>query len=216
MKEKILVFALASGILVPILYFGTQLLAAPFFPDYNFLSMVASLLGSDLAPYPAIFNGGAIITGIVTIIASVGFLLAFQRLGINPAMAWLTSLAVLLNGLGSLWAGFFPMPDPRHGANPFTAGIFLFPILLTFALWNQRRAWPVKIYLIITNLLFIALIPIMSGVSGINTQAYQGLLQRIAALIFFVPISVGSYFLLHQIKGLSLSERIKRDDETTA
>ena len=196
MKNKVLVFALGSGILVPILYFGTQLLAAPFFPGYSFLSMAASLLGSDLAIYPAIFNTGAIITGIVTIIASVGFLLALQFLGTNPLLTWLTSIAVLLNGFGSLWAGFFPMPDPRHDSNPFAVGIFLFPILLTFALWNRSNARSIKIYLIATNLLFIALIPIMSGVSGINTQGYEGLLQRIAVLVFFVPISVGSYFLI--------------------
>ena len=202
MKEKILVFALGSGILVPIFYFGTQLLAAPFFPDYSFLSMEASLLGSDLAIYPAIFNIGAILTGIVTIIASVGFLLALQHLGTNRFLAWLTSLAVLLNGLGSLWAGFFPMPDPRHGSNPFAVGIFLFPILLTFSLWNRSNARSIKIYLIITNLLFIALIPIMSGVSGINTQGYQGLLQRIVVLVFFVPISVGAYFLKQRTKNL--------------
>ena len=113
-----------------------------------------------------------------------------------------TALAILLNGLGSLWAGLFPMPDPRHGDNPFAVGIFLFPLLLTFTLWNHRNARLIKIYLIITNLLFIALVPIMSGVSGINTQGYQGLLQRIAALVFFVPISVGAYFLIQRTKNL--------------
>ena len=84
MKGKVLVFALVSGIVVPILYFGTQLLAAPFSPDYSFLSMVASVLGSDLALYPAIFNTGAIITGIVTITASVGFFLPFRILVQTP------------------------------------------------------------------------------------------------------------------------------------
>lgn len=202
MKEKVLAFALGCGIMVPMLYFGNQLLAAPFFPNYSFLSMDASLLGSDLAIYPAIFNIGAIITGIATIIASVGFLLALQQLATNPLLTWLTALAILLNGLGSLWAGLFPMPDPRHGDNPFAVGIFLFPLLLTFTLWNHRNARLIKIYLIITNLLFIALVPIMSGVSGINTQGYQGLLQRIAALVFFLPISVGAYFLIQRTKNL--------------
>lgn len=216
MKERVLVFALASGIVVPVLYFGTQLLAAPFFPGYSFLSMVASLLGSDLAIYPAIFNIGAMITGIVTIIASVGFFLALQRLGINPFLTWLTCLALFLNGLGSLWAGFFPIPDPRHGSNPFTVGIFLFPILLTFAIWKLNNARPIKTYLIITNLLFIALIPIMSGASGINTQGYQGLLQRIVALVFFLPISVGSYFLINRTRDLSFSEVVKSDVKETA
>src|SRR5215204_5417311 len=150
MKEKTLLFALGSGMVVPILYFGTQLLAAPFFPGYSFLSMVASLLGSDLAIYPAIFNIGAIITGIATITASVGFLLALQQLGIKPLLTWLTSFAILLNGLGSLWAGFFSMPDPRHGSNPFTVGIFIFPILFTFAVWKLGNARPIRTYLLIT------------------------------------------------------------------
>lgn len=216
MKEKVLTFALGIGIAVPFLYFGVQIVAAPFYPGYSFLSMDASTLGSDKAIYPSIFNIGAIITGIVTLIASVGFLLALQHLGTNPFLTWLTSLAVFLNGLGSLWAGFFPIPDPRHGSNPFAVGIFLFPILLTFALWNRSNAKPIKIYLIITNLLFIALIPIMSGVSGINTQGYQGLLQRIAVLVFFVPISVGSYFLILRTKNLSISEGTKRDIKKTA
>jgi hypothetical membrane protein len=216
MKEKVLVFALGSGIVVPILYFGTQLLAAPFFPQYSFLSMVASVLGSDLAPYPAIFNTGAMLTGIATIIASVGFFLALQQLDTHPWLAGLASLAVLLNGLGSLWAGFFPLPDPRHGSNPFAVGIFLFPILFTFAIWKLSDAAAIKTYLMITNLLFIALIPIMSGASGINTQGYQGLLQRLTALVFFLPISVGSYFLLKQTKQVSLSEDIKQKVKKTA
>ena len=203
MKEKVLAFALRIGIAVPFLYFGIQIVAAPFFPGYSFLSMDASTLGSDLAIYPSIFNIGAIITGIATIIASIGFLFALHHLGTNPFVTWLTSIAITLNGLGSLWAGFFPMPDPRHGSNPFAVGIFLFPILLTIALWKRSNAGTIKIYLIVTNLLFIALIPIMSGVSGINTQGYQGLLQRIAVLVFFVPISVGAYFLIKHSKHLS-------------
>jgi hypothetical protein len=56
----------------------------------------------------------------------------------------------------------------------------------------------------------------MSGASGINTQGYQGLLQRIAALVFFVPISVGSYFLIQHTKNLSLVEGTNRDGKKTA
>lgn len=198
-KETRAIIALRMGILVPFLYFGTQIVAAPFHPGYSFLSMPASLLGSDLARYPLIFNMGAIITGIATLIASLGFLYAFRHLPVNPILAWLTSIALALNGLASLWAGSFSMPDPRHGANPFAVGIFVFPILLLAALWTQSDARRIKIYLIITNLLFLMLIPIMSGMAGLDTVAYQGLLQRIAALIFFPPISVGAWYLIKRI-----------------
>jgi hypothetical membrane protein len=199
-KETRAVLALQMGFMIPFLYFGTQIIAAPFYPDYSFLSMPASLLGSDLARYPLIFNLGAIITGIVTLIASLGFLYAFNYLHVNPILAWLAFIALVLNGVSSLWAGIFSMPDPRHGSNPFALGIFLFPILLLAALWTQPDARQVKIYLIITNLLFFMLIPVMSGMTGLDIGAYQGLLQRIAALIFFPPISVGAWYLLKHIR----------------
>lgn len=206
--------ALKMGMAVPFLYFGTQLFAAPFFPGYSFLSMPASLLGSDLAIYPAIFNTGAIITGIATLIASVGFLLAFQHLKANPILAWLTTIAIALNGLGSLWAGLIPMPDPRHGSNPFALGILLLPALLAVTLWKRNDARALKIYLVITNLLFIALIPVMSGIAGIDTRGYQGLLQRIVALVFFPPIGIGAYFLSKRINHLKRLLNRKQNHET--
>jgi hypothetical protein len=205
-KESLTVFALQVGLAVPVLYFGTQIIAAPFYPGYSFLTMVASVLGSERAIHPTIFNVGAILTGIATLIASLGFLLAFQRLAVNPILAWLTSIAIFLNGLGSLWAGFIPLPDPRHGANPFAVGIFTLPALLTATLWKRSDARLMKIYLVLTNLLFIALIPIMSGMAGLDTRGYQGLLQRITALVFFPPIGVGAYFLINRIKQLKAAD----------
>jgi hypothetical protein len=189
-KDTRAIIALQMGIMVPFFYFGTQIIAAFFYPDYSFLKMPASLLGSDLAHYPLIFNMGAMITGIATLIASLGFLYAFKRIRVNPILAWIASIALALNGVASLWAGFFAMPDPRHGSNPFTLGIFVFPILLLAALWTQPDARKIKAYLIVTNLLFLMLIPIMSGMAGLDTRAYQGLLQRMAALIFFSHPSV--------------------------
>lgn len=198
-KESRPIIALQMGIMVPFLYFGTQIIAALFYPDYSFLSMPASLLGSDLARYPLIFNAGAIITGIASLIASLGFLYAFKLLQVNPILAWLASIALALHGVASLWAGVFSMPDPRHGSNPFAVGIFVFPILLLAALWAQPEARKIKTYLIVTNILFLMLIPVMSGMAGLDTGAYQGLLQRIAALIFFPPISVGAWYLIKYI-----------------
>jgi hypothetical membrane protein len=196
--------ALGMGIAVPFLYFGTQIVAALFYPNYSFLSQSASELGSDRAVYPSILNVGAFITGIVTLIAAVGFWRALQQIGTHPILVWLTSIAVALNGFGSIWAAVFPLPDPRHGANPSTIGMLLMPVLLAIALWKQPDARAIKIYLVITNLAFLAFIPIMSGMAGINIQGYQGLLQRLLAMVFFPPIAVGAYFLAQRIKVQAL------------
>ena len=195
-------FALQLGIVIPFLYFVTQFIAAPFFPNYSFLSMEASFLGSDRAIYPAIFNVGTVISGIATLLASIGFFLALQRLEVNRILAWFTFIAIFLTGIGSLWAGFIPLPDPRHGSNPFMFGSLAFPILLAITLWKRSNTQTIKIYLIITNLLFLAMLPITSGLTGLDTKIYQGLLQRIVALIFLPPIGVGAYFLIKCIKPL--------------
>lgn len=214
-NEKITRFALRIGMLIPFLYFGFQVLAAPFYAGYSFMSQDASTLGSDGSSLPLIFNGGAILTGLLTLIAAWGFLRAFQQLDTPVIPTWLVVLALVMNGLGSLWAGFIPLPNPRHGANPFAVGVFLFPVLLLAVLWKRNDARAVKVYLWIDILLFLAMIPVMSGLlqragmtMGMDMQGYQdflnhshGLLQRIAALIFFPPIAVGAVFLSRRIKN---------------
>src|SRR5262249_29670186 len=113
-KEKPIMVALGMGVAVPFLFFCLQVVAAPFYPGYSFFNRDASTLGSDGSSCPSIFNVGAIFVGIVTLIASWGFLRAFQRLGTNPILAWLTTLALISSGLASINAGIFPLPDPRH------------------------------------------------------------------------------------------------------
>ena len=70
---------------------------------------------------------GSILQGIACLVASFGFLLAFGRLGVHPLLAWPTSLAVAIGGCASLWAGYYPLPDTRHGGHP------AFLIALAFA-----------------------------------------------------------------------------------
>src|SRR5580765_5841019 len=90
--------ALRMGIAVPIIYFGVQLLAAPFYPGYSFLSRDASTLGSPGSSFPAILNVGAIATGVAALVASVGLVSALRHLHVSAAVAWLTAAAVASGG----------------------------------------------------------------------------------------------------------------------
>lgn len=219
-KKKLTVFALGMGVAVPFLYFGIQIIAAPFYSGYSFLNRDASTLGSDGSSLPAIFNFGSIIVGIVTLIVAWGFMRAFQRLGVHPILAWLTSLALISSGLVSINAGVFPLPDPRHTEGLLALlgiGTFLLPVLLPAALWKLREARPIKAYFIANLIAFIALIPVMSGlIQRLSVMAevdmpgyqsflnnYHGLLQRIAALIVFLPIGLSAYFLAKRSKDLA-------------
>jgi hypothetical membrane protein len=211
------VLLLCAGIAVPLLYFGVQLAAAPFFPGYSFLSRDASTLGSPGSRLPAVFNIGAICVGIASLLAAWGFLRALRSLGVGRALAWLAALALFSSALGDINAGMFPLPDPRHAHGVLATcgiGIFLLPFVLPLALWKLVRGGRVAAYFVGNLVALFSLFPIMSGMiqrlaisAGLKMQWYQtflnndqGLLQRIFAFIVFVPIAVSAWSLLQLLR----------------
>jgi hypothetical membrane protein len=191
--KNLTVTALRFGIAVPFLYFGIQLLAAPFFAGYDFVQMAASLLGSDRSSLPIVFNLGAVLTGFAAVVAALGFLRVFPVVKTQPILSWLTAIAVFCVGLSSLWAGIFPMPDPRHAENPFTIGLFVMPFVTLATFWNQPK---LRMYLAACFVLFVGLVPFMSGLIAIDRQALEGALQRLLALAAFAPIGLVAHQLL--------------------
>ncbi len=214
--DRLSVLALRLGLAVPFLYFGIQLAAAPFYPGYSFLSRDASTLGSAGSTHPAIFDDGAMLLGVVTLLSAWGFLRGLRACGASVAMACLASLAVFSSGLGSINASLFPLPDPRHSSGLLSAaasGTFLLPLLLPVALWKLLSRGQGKIYFIANLLAIIPLAVVMSSLiqrwgmnSGVDLSGYQyflnhyhGLLQRIIAAIIFGPVGVTAWILLRRI-----------------
>ncbi len=214
------------GVAVPFLYFGIQIAAAPFFPAYSFIARDASTLGSNASSLPAVFNIGSLILGIVTFIASWGFFRAFRLLEVRTAFAWLATLALVGSGLASINAYLFPLPDPRHTGSVLAlagAGTFLLPLLLPLALWRLLDRGPIASYFVANIIALVALIPIMSGLiqrfsvmAGVDMpwyqtflNNYQGLLQRIAAVIAYGPIGVSAWYLGHRLNGVSQQSALR-------
>ena len=131
-----------------------------------------------------------------------GLLPALRRLGGDPALAALNSAAVAVNGVQMLWAGYFPLPDPRHaGHTPFIVASTLLPVLLAAALW--RHGGPgLKAYLVSTLVLLAAVTLLRSGLSGLTRYEYGGLLQRVSTLTIFPPIGVGAWVLARRLRRL--------------
>jgi hypothetical membrane protein len=199
-NDPLTLVLLRMGIAVPFLYFGIQLLTAPFYPGYRFVGNVASELGSDLSPYRTLFNSGLMLLGLLTLLAAAGFVRALLRLGARPLLAGFTGLVVAISGVQTLWAGYFPMPDPRHGGHPlFVMNMILIPFLFAGVLWKQSGAL-LKAYLVATLLLIAVMIPIMTGKTGLDTQAYRGIFQRLVALAIYPPVGVGAYCLARRIQ----------------
>ena len=68
-----------TGVLIPLLYFGNQFVAATFYPGYSFQSQDASTLGSADSRWPALFNIGSVVTGVLCGFTACGFLHALRR-----------------------------------------------------------------------------------------------------------------------------------------
>lgn len=184
--------ALWFGVAVPFLYYGTQFIAMAFYPGYRFLAQVASELGSPGSTSPMVFNAGAVLTGIAALIASYGFL---RALGTRRVVSWLVFLAMVSNGAAGIWAGLYPLPDSRHNPGAIGVGMFFLPLLFIFATWRYRSRG-LRTYLIANCRLYLILAPVMSGSTGISLDDYRGILQRVAALVMYVPIGVVAAFLL--------------------
>jgi uncharacterized membrane protein len=199
---------LGLGVAIPLLYFGIQLAAAPFYPGYSFFGRDASTLGSDGSTAPWIFNVGALVLGAIKVAVAAAFLSTLPRAGVGRILSTSTALALASAGLGSVNAFLHPLPDPRHNDGMLSilgTGFVLLPILTTAVMWRlgARR------YALINVIACLALIPLMTGLvqrvcmrAGIDFSGFQsflngyhGLIQRVGAAVVFVPVGVVAHLL---------------------
>jgi hypothetical protein len=200
-------FGLAAAIAVPILYYGSQLAALPFYPGYDLLKQPASALGSDGSSQPWLFNGGAMLTGLASFAAAHGIAAACIALGGARWAAWLAALALLSCGLASLNAGWFALPDPRHNPGWLGLGTFLLPPLLLLAVWTIPGLGKLRLFLAAALLAVAALAPLMAGWTGPDRADYGGLLQRLLTLPLFLSVAMA---------GLGLASRLRQLDPQEA
>jgi len=212
---RLTTLALRAAVAVPLLYFGVQVIAAPFYPGYSFLARDASTLGSTGSTRPAIFNVGTLVCGIALLAAAWGFLRALRRASVAPTLAWAVALALLCGAIGTINAGLHPLPDPRHTSGVLAAaggGLFVLPLLLPFAMRRVPSGRALRVYLVANLAVVIALAPIVSGLlqrigmrAGVTIPGLQdflnhdqGLLQRIAAATVFLPVGACAVALMRR------------------
>jgi hypothetical membrane protein len=203
------VCALYAALAMPLIYFGAQLIAAPFYPGYSFAVDTASMLGTTASRQPWIFNLGAVLTGVAGLAGAIGLFRALRRLTWT-ALALLVSLTVVANGVLSLKAGMFPMPDPRHASWQFLMfPILATPLLLSIALWRQGMV--LRVYLLCNGVALLFMLPLM--MHRMTPWFAEGTMQRLFALVIFVPVGVAGYALVRRV---NCSVRLGRHQETTS
>jgi hypothetical protein len=179
---------------VPFLYYGAQLIAIPFFPQYHWISMVASVLGSSSAPLPWIWNDAMILAGVVTIVAAAGFYLGLRSLGVGRSLAAVISIATIASGIVSIAGGLYHLGDERHGGGPFILGWLVLPALFAVALWRHGpppRLLP--LYLIASTIALIALLPLYARAQSLGLADVEGLLQRLLTLTVYPCIGISAW-----------------------
>ena len=193
-KQRLTTLMLWAAVAVPLVYFGVQLMAAPFYPGYSFAADTASMLGTSASRHPGIFNTGAILDGIAAMIGAGGFFLGLR----SAARGWLRALiaaGVFSNGVLSLKAGMFPMPDPRHASWQFLLlPMLITPLLMLAAAW-RISVW-LRIYLLVNTIALLLTVPMM--MHRMAPLWPEGAMQRVFALVVMVPIGVVAFALLRK------------------
>lgn len=181
-----------SGVLVPVLYFGAQLVRGPFVEGYSFRHNAASDLGAVGVPGASWFNAMAVASGLAAIAASFGWWHALDDWAVGGIRRSLLCLALISIGLASIAAGAFPLPDERHGGGALGAGLFALPLLLVLATVRSQVAPWLRRYAVANLLLFVLAALLFSGATGVDPTVNEGVLQRVLALSVFPPIGVVS------------------------
>lgn len=193
-QQRLTKLMLLAAVAVPLLYFGVQFAAAPWYPGYSFATDTASMLGTAGSLHPAIFNNGAILVGIAGILGAAGFFLGLSSTASNW-LRFVIAVGVFSNGVLSLKAGLFPMPDPRHASWQFLLfPMFIAPPLMLAATWRMS-VW-LRSYLTVNSVCLLLVVPMM--MHRMAPLWPEGAMQRLFAFLVMVPIGVVAFVLLRK------------------
>lgn len=186
-------------IAAPFFYYFGLIVGAATWPAYSHVTNYASELGMAEAPYPAIFNVSAILSGMALIASAV--LLALKRTGFPGPRLWvvLAACAIALWGTANIMAGVFPIPDERHGAFGLGLAELFVPLFLLLAIRTVPDSRGIKLFLGVVLVVSIALMAIMFGVGELVTRANVGLWQRLNSLFSIGWVAVFGVWVLTRL-----------------
>jgi Predicted membrane protein len=182
-----------SATAMPIIFFGTQIAAAPFYPGYSFSQQSISMLGTSFSERPWIFNAGETLTGVTALAAALGLFQVFLR-KTNFLVSCLIGFAVACIGIMAVKAGMFPMPDPHHNSWELLQNfIIVTPHLMLLGLWKQGHNLGLRTYLLLSIALLVLLVPLSSRLG-------PGTLQRLISAGTLVPVGVVGFSFWRELR----------------
>ena len=187
------------AVAVPILYFGTILVAAATWPSYSHVTQYVSELGGPEAPKPMIFNIGIMLMGVVCAVSAAGVFGAVRKLGGRVVPGAIAAICIACFGVAMLMGGMFPMPIPLHGGFGLVfAGVFA-PLLLGIAFAGRPGFGGFATFLFVSFAFVLFTISVMMGVGHLVTRANVGLWQRANALAMFPWLGIAGFVLARRL-----------------
>src|SRR5689334_4622831 len=111
--------ALWAAWVPPILYYLTVFCLGPFYgAEYSQARNMASELGIAGHPTAPYFNASAILSGVLMSMSAVAIAISSWSVVRDRWIGLPFAYACLSAGLSNIWAGMYPLPDPRHGMPP--------------------------------------------------------------------------------------------------
>jgi hypothetical membrane protein len=187
---------LLTAVAVPLVYFGIQVVAVPFYPGYSFSLQSVSMLGTQFSREPWIYNLGAMLIGFFAFGAALGLYLVF-RTKTSFLLSLLIGISVACTGIVCVIGGMFPMPDPRHSSwNVLQNLTIITPHLMLIGLLRRKENAALRIYLVLSIAFLFVLSPL-------GSRFERGTLQRLIDLGTIVPVGVVGLFFWRELHKAS-------------
>ena len=193
LDRRITSCCLLAAAVMPIIFFGTQIAAAPFYPGYSFAQHSVSMLGTHFSRHPWIFNAGGTLTGLAALAGAVGLYQIF-RTKTHFLLSMLIGFSVACIGIMTIKGGMFPMPDPRHNSWGILQNfIIITPFFLLMGVLKQDQRWGLRIYLLLSVTLLFLLVPLGSRIG-------RGTLQRLITVGSLLPVGVVGFSFWRELQ----------------
>lgn len=193
LDRRITSCCLLAAAVTPIIFFGTQVAAAPFYPGYSFSQQSVSMLGTHFSRHPWIFNVGETLTGLAALAGAVGLYQVF-RTKTHFLISVLIGFAVACIGIMTIKAGMFPMPDSRHNSwGVLQNFVIITPFFLLMGVWKRGHGWGLRLYLLLCVTLLFLLAPL-------DARLGRGTLQRLIAVGSLLPVGVVGFSFWRELQ----------------
>jgi len=178
---------------LPLIYFGTIIIAGIFASDYSHFGQHASELGINSNKIAVLlFQLGIIATSISMFILAIGLRMNFRN------RFYLTPILVFIFGITFIFGAIFPIGSPWHGFYGFGLMVMIIPFVFLYELDGLISTRALHIISLIAGLLMF--LYLWSMIAGLDPVNYRGLTQRIFGLVVFGWFSYISFHLNRVLK----------------